>query len=207
MLHVGITDGPHRHRSRVWIHPWRILPLTWIVFTEGVRPARCSPDASAMIPEAVHLGSPHVVGLSTLGGFLSAIAFQAVGMMRFRRYERLEHAFMPMRPCMEYSYPGYSDSKKSGRNGAALLDKPAVAPTNESVITIENCYMASERTYRTSNWQNQLPSENRKALRYSEIRECNNLYGAWLNEAGVRQSEGKQPIAVQENTEQYGPGL
>jgi hypothetical protein len=32
--------------------------------------------AAAMIPEAVHLGSPHVVGLSTLSGFLSAIVFK-----------------------------------------------------------------------------------------------------------------------------------
>ena len=54
-----------------------ILPLTWIVFTEGVAAgAMLTMIASAMIPEAVHLGSPHVVGLSTLGGFLSAIVFK-----------------------------------------------------------------------------------------------------------------------------------
>ncbi len=54
-----------------------ILPLTWIVFTEGVAAgAMLTMIASAMIPEAVHLGSPHIVGLSTLGGFLSAIAFK-----------------------------------------------------------------------------------------------------------------------------------
>jgi CRP-like cAMP-binding protein len=54
-----------------------ILPLTWIVFTEGVAAgAMLTMIAAAMIPEAVHLGSPHVVGLSTLGGFLSAIVFK-----------------------------------------------------------------------------------------------------------------------------------
>ncbi len=54
-----------------------ILPLTWIVFTEGVAAgAMLTMIASAMIPEAVHLGSPHVVGLSTLSGFLSAIVFK-----------------------------------------------------------------------------------------------------------------------------------
>ena len=54
-----------------------ILPLTWIVFTEGIAAgAMLTMIASAMIPEAVHLGSPHVVGLSTLSGFLSAIIFK-----------------------------------------------------------------------------------------------------------------------------------
>jgi CRP-like cAMP-binding protein len=54
-----------------------ILPLPWIVFTEGVAAgAMLTMIASAMIPEAVHLGSPHTVGLSTLGGFLSAIIFK-----------------------------------------------------------------------------------------------------------------------------------
>jgi hypothetical protein len=54
-----------------------ILPLTWIVFTEGVAAgAMLTMIAAAMIPEAVHLGSPHVVGLSTLAGFLSAIVFK-----------------------------------------------------------------------------------------------------------------------------------
>jgi zinc transporter ZupT len=54
-----------------------ILPLTWIVFTEGVAAgAMLTMIASAMIPEAVHLGNPHVVGLSTLSGFLSAIVFK-----------------------------------------------------------------------------------------------------------------------------------
>jgi len=32
--------------------------------------------AASMIPEAVHLGGSHVTGLSTLAGFLSAIAFE-----------------------------------------------------------------------------------------------------------------------------------
>ena len=54
-----------------------ILPLTWIVLIEGVAAgAMLTMIASAMIPEAVHLGSPHVVGLSTLSGFLSAIVFK-----------------------------------------------------------------------------------------------------------------------------------
>jgi len=54
-----------------------ILPLTWIVLTEGMAAgAMLTMIASAMIPEAVHLGSPHVVGLSTLSGFLSAIVFK-----------------------------------------------------------------------------------------------------------------------------------
>ena len=54
-----------------------VLPLTWIVFIEGVAAgAMLTMIASTMIPEAVHLGSPHVVGLSTLGGFLSAILFK-----------------------------------------------------------------------------------------------------------------------------------
>ena len=54
-----------------------VLPLTWIVLTEGIAAgAMLTMIASAMIPEAVHLGSPHVVGLSTLSGFLSAIVFK-----------------------------------------------------------------------------------------------------------------------------------
>ena len=54
-----------------------VLPLTWIVFIEGVAAgAMLTMIASTMIPEAVHLGNPHVVGLSTLGGFLSAILFK-----------------------------------------------------------------------------------------------------------------------------------
>jgi hypothetical protein len=32
--------------------------------------------AQTMIPEAVHLGGSHVVGLSTLTGFFSAVAFK-----------------------------------------------------------------------------------------------------------------------------------
>jgi hypothetical protein len=31
-----------------------------------------------MIPEAVHLGGPNVVGMSTLAGFLSAVAFKVL---------------------------------------------------------------------------------------------------------------------------------
>ncbi len=34
----------------------------------------------------------------------------------------------------------HGDSRKFSNNGIALLDKPAVAPIGESVITFENCY-------------------------------------------------------------------
>jgi hypothetical protein len=35
--------------------------------------------AAAMIPEAVHMGSANTVGLSTLFGFLAAVAFKLLG--------------------------------------------------------------------------------------------------------------------------------
>jgi len=48
-----------------------------VVFMEGLAAgAMLTMIASAMIPEAVHLGGNNVVGLSTLGGFLSAVAFK-----------------------------------------------------------------------------------------------------------------------------------
>lgn len=53
------------------------LSHTWLVFTEGVAAgAMLTMIAAAMIPEAVHLGSANVVGLSTLAGFLAAISFK-----------------------------------------------------------------------------------------------------------------------------------
>ena len=48
-----------------------------VVFIEGLAAgAMLTMIAAAMIPEAVHLGGSSVTGLSTLGGFLSAVAFK-----------------------------------------------------------------------------------------------------------------------------------
>jgi zinc transporter ZupT len=53
------------------------LPHTVMVFAEGVAAgAMLTMIAAAMIPEAVHLGGPNTVGLSTLAGFLAAISFK-----------------------------------------------------------------------------------------------------------------------------------
>ena len=53
------------------------LDPTWVVFAEGVAAgAMLTMIASAMIPEAVHLGNANAVGLSTLAGFLAAISFK-----------------------------------------------------------------------------------------------------------------------------------
>jgi zinc transporter ZupT len=53
------------------------LSPSLLVFAEGVAAgAMLTMIASAMIPEAVHLGSAHAVGLSTLAGFLAAISFK-----------------------------------------------------------------------------------------------------------------------------------
>ncbi len=53
------------------------LDPTWLVLAEGVAAgAMLTMIASAMIPEAVHLGNANSVGLSTLTGFLAAIAFK-----------------------------------------------------------------------------------------------------------------------------------
>ena len=50
---------------------------TFVVGIEGIAAgAMLTMIAQTMIPEAVHLGGPNVVGLSTLAGFLSAIAFK-----------------------------------------------------------------------------------------------------------------------------------
>ena len=48
-----------------------------VVLIEGLAAgAMLTMIAASMIPEAVHLGGSHVTGLSTLAGFLSAIAFK-----------------------------------------------------------------------------------------------------------------------------------
>jgi CRP-like cAMP-binding protein len=53
------------------------LDHTWLVFIEGLAAgAMLTMIAQTMIPEAVHLGGPNVVGLSTLGGFLAAVVFK-----------------------------------------------------------------------------------------------------------------------------------
>ena len=53
------------------------LEHAWVVFAEGLAAgAMLTMIASAMIPKAVHMGNASVVGLSTLAGFLSSIAFK-----------------------------------------------------------------------------------------------------------------------------------
>ena len=53
------------------------LPHSFVITAEGLAAgAMLTLIASAMIPEAVHLGGGNVVGISTLMGFLSAIAFK-----------------------------------------------------------------------------------------------------------------------------------
>jgi CRP-like cAMP-binding protein len=54
-----------------------VLSETWLVFAEGVAAgAMLTMIAAAMIPEAAHHGKPSTVGLSTLAGFLAAVAFK-----------------------------------------------------------------------------------------------------------------------------------
>jgi zinc transporter ZupT len=54
-----------------------VLTETWLVFAEGVAAgAMLTMIAAAMIPEAAAHGNPGSVGLSTLGGFLAAVAFK-----------------------------------------------------------------------------------------------------------------------------------
>ena len=54
-----------------------VLHHAWLVFAEGVAAgAMLTMIAAAMIPEAVHIGNPSAVGLSTLAGFLAAILFK-----------------------------------------------------------------------------------------------------------------------------------
>jgi len=53
------------------------LPEAWLVLAEGLAAgAMLTMIAATMIPEAVHSGNPPAVGLGTLAGFLSAIAFK-----------------------------------------------------------------------------------------------------------------------------------
>ncbi len=53
------------------------LSHAWLIFAEGLAAgAMLTMIASAMIPEAVHMGNANAVGLSTLGGFLAAISFK-----------------------------------------------------------------------------------------------------------------------------------
>jgi CRP-like cAMP-binding protein len=53
------------------------LDETWLVFAEGVAAgAMLTMIAAAMIPEAATHGKPSEVGLSTLAGFLAAVAFK-----------------------------------------------------------------------------------------------------------------------------------
>jgi len=53
------------------------LDPSWLIFAEGLAAgAMLTMIASAMIPEAVHIGNANVVGLSTLAGFLAAISFK-----------------------------------------------------------------------------------------------------------------------------------
>lgn len=54
-----------------------VLHHGWLVFAEGLAAgAMLTMIAAAMIPEAVHIGTPSAVGLSTLAGFLGAILFK-----------------------------------------------------------------------------------------------------------------------------------
>jgi zinc transporter ZupT len=53
------------------------LSHAWLIFAEGLAAgAMLTMIAAAMIPEAVHMGSANLVGLSTLAGFLAAISFK-----------------------------------------------------------------------------------------------------------------------------------
>jgi zinc transporter ZupT len=53
------------------------LNPSWLIFAEGLAAgAMLTMIASAMIPEAVHMGNANVVGLSTLAGFIAAISFK-----------------------------------------------------------------------------------------------------------------------------------
>jgi zinc transporter ZupT len=54
-----------------------VLDETWLVFAEGLAAgAMLTMIAAAMIPEAAAPGKPSEVGLSTLAGFLAAVAFK-----------------------------------------------------------------------------------------------------------------------------------
>jgi zinc transporter ZupT len=54
-----------------------VLSETWLVMAEGMAAgAMLTMIAGAMLPEAAAMGRPNAVGLSTLAGFLTAIAFK-----------------------------------------------------------------------------------------------------------------------------------
>jgi hypothetical protein len=56
------------------------LDHAWVIFAEGLAAgAMLTMIASAMIPEAVHMGKANAVGLATLTGFLAAISFKLLG--------------------------------------------------------------------------------------------------------------------------------
>ena len=64
------------------------LDHVWVVFAEGVAAgAMLTMIASAMIPEAVHMGKASSVGLATLAGFLAAISFKPVSYTHLRAHE------------------------------------------------------------------------------------------------------------------------
>jgi zinc transporter ZupT len=53
------------------------LDHTWLIFAEGLAAgAMLTMIAASMIPEAVHMGSGNLAGLSTLAGFIAAISFK-----------------------------------------------------------------------------------------------------------------------------------
>ena len=53
------------------------LDHAWVIFAEGLAAgAMLTMIASAMIPEAAHMGKANAVGLATLTGFLAAISFK-----------------------------------------------------------------------------------------------------------------------------------
>lgn len=53
------------------------LSHAWLAFAEGLAVgAMLTMIAAAMIPEAVHMGSANIVGLSTLAGFVATISFK-----------------------------------------------------------------------------------------------------------------------------------
>ena len=53
------------------------LSHTFMVLIDGIAAgAMLTMISETMIPEAVHLGSPKIVGLTTLAGFLSVLVFK-----------------------------------------------------------------------------------------------------------------------------------
>jgi hypothetical protein len=63
----------------------------------------------------------------------------------------------------------YTHSQKCFMNGVALLDKPAVAPTCQSLITFENCYRFSAGLLHMS-WEKLSPRSPAKTSHFFE--EC-----------------------------------